>query len=328
MFIAPLAEAPPIGRAPVYIISVFCFTFINFGVVYASNLGMLLSFRFLSGFIGSPVLATGGSSMADMWSHKKRSYAIGTWGLFAVCGPVLGPLLGGFAAQAKGWKWPIWELIWLNAFCFALLAFCLPETSAATILFRRARRLRKALGDPTLMTEAEIEILDIPKSEILKASLWLPFKLTFREPILLFTDIYLGLVYAVLYCWFEAFPLTFIDIHGFNLGTSGLAYLGILIGAIICMALYFTYLYLVQEKQFERGTLTPEARLPPAIVGSIFMPISLFWFGWSARESVHWIVPIIGSGFFSVGALLLFNAILNYQGDAYPRYIIPNMASS
>lgn len=33
-----------------------------------------------------------------------------------------------------------------------------------------------------------------------------------------------------------------------------------------------------------------------------------------------WIVPIIGSSFFSIGAFLLFNSVLNYLGDAYPTY--------
>ena len=41
-------------------------------------------------------------------------------------------------------------------------------------------------------------------------------------------------------------------------------------------------------------------------------------FGWSARPEVHWIVPIIGSAFFSMGAALLFNSVLNYLPDAYP----------
>ena len=47
--------------------------------------------------------------------------------------------------------------------------------------------------------------------------------------------------------------------------------------------------------------------------------ICLFWFGWSSRPSVHWIVPINGSSLFSVGTLLLFNAVLNYLPDAYPE---------
>ena len=65
--------------------------------------------------------------------------------------------------------------------------------------------------------------------------------------------------------------------------------------------------------------MTPEKRLPAACVGSFFLPVCMFWFGWTAKASVHWISPIIASSFFSIGALLLFNAILNYQADAYPK---------
>lgn len=30
-------------------------------------------------------------------------------------------------------------------------------------------------------------------------------------------------------------------------------------------------------------------------------------------------MPIIGSGFFSIGAFMLFSAVLNYLPDAYPE---------
>ena len=40
------------------------------------------------------------------------------------------------------------------------------------------------------------------------------------------------------------------------------------------------------------------------------------------------IVPIIGSGFFTVGAFLLFQAVLNYLGDAYPEYVASVFASN
>lgn len=77
-----------------------------------------------------------------------------------------------------------------------------------------------------------------------------------------------------------------------------------------------------QEPQFDaNGDISPEKRLPPAIIGSLFIPVCLFWFGWVSRASVHWIVPIIASSLFPMGAVLLFNALLLYQGDAYPRYV-------
>jgi DHA1 family multidrug resistance protein-like MFS transporter len=274
------------------------------------------------GFIGSPVLATGGASLADLWSRTKVAYAIGIWGVAAVCGPVLGPLVGGFATENEDWTWTIWELIWLSGFCFIFLCFTLPETSSQTILYKRAQRLRKLTGNPNLKCQADIAMEHMQLKDIATASFYRPFQLCFTQPILLVTNAYLGLIYALLFTWFEAFPLVFSDIYHFNLGENGLVYLGILVGAVIIMIPYSIWLYLVQEKQFDdQGNIAPEDRLPPAIVGSFFIPICMFVFGWTSRESIHWIVPIIGASFFPMGAVLLFNAVLNYQADAYPMYV-------
>jgi hypothetical protein len=76
------------------------------------------------------------------------------------------------------------------------------------------------------------------------------------------------------------------------------------------------------------GEVKPEYRLPPAFVGSFCLPICLFWFGWSARSSIHWIMPIIGSPFFSVGAFLLFQAVFTYLSHAYPNYVAEVFASN
>jgi DHA1 family multidrug resistance protein-like MFS transporter len=154
---SPLSEIPQIGRNPIYIGTLFVFVFLQFAVIYATNFGMLLAFRFLTGFFGSPVLATGGATLGDIWAPQKRAYAIGIWGLAAICGPVLGPLVGGFAAQHKGWQWPIWELLWLSGFALIVLIFFLPETSSANILYRRTRRLRKLTGRSDLKCEPELE---------------------------------------------------------------------------------------------------------------------------------------------------------------------------
>ena len=48
MFLAPLAEAPPIGRKPVYLLTLLLFVVFNFAIVYAPNIATLLVFRFLT----------------------------------------------------------------------------------------------------------------------------------------------------------------------------------------------------------------------------------------------------------------------------------------
>ena len=152
-----MSEIPMIGRNPVYIGTLVVFVVFQLPVALATDFTMLLCFRFLTGFFGSPVLATGGASIGDMYRPNKRAYGIGIWGIAAICGPVLGPLVGGFAAQHKGWSWTIWELMWLSGFSLVIFTFFLPETSSANILYRRSRRLRKLTGITNLKSEAEIQ---------------------------------------------------------------------------------------------------------------------------------------------------------------------------
>lgn len=72
---------------------------------------MVLAFRFITGLVSSPMLATGGATIADMYEPKKNAYGIGVWGIAAVFGPAMGPLIDGLAAENNGWKWIIWELM-------------------------------------------------------------------------------------------------------------------------------------------------------------------------------------------------------------------------
>ena len=324
MVFAPMSEIPFIGRNPVYIITLILFVGLQPAVIYAKNFGMLLAFRFLTGLFGSPVLATGGASIGDMYAPNKRAYGMSLWGIAAVLGPVLGPLVGGFAAQAKDWRWPIWELMWLSGFCLVFVFFLLPETSASNILYRRTVRLRGLQkgqeNAPILKSEAEVEAEGITGRDIAMMILVRPVTLSFFEPIVLALNLYIALLYALIYLWFESFPIVFLGYYGFSLGTLGLAYIGILTGALITLPPFFWHLYTYLEPKFNsNGEIKPELRLPPAFVGGFCIPICLFWFGWSAGRT-HWIVPIIGTGFFSIGAFLLFNSVLNYLGDAYPKY--------
>ncbi|KAL9613404.1 MAG: hypothetical protein Q9167_002052 [Letrouitia subvulpina] len=254
MIWAPMSEIPMIGRNPVYIGTLVVFVVFQLGAALATNFAMLLCFRFFTGFFGSPVLATGGASIADMYRPKKRAYGIGIWGIAAVCGPVFGPLVGGFAAQAEGWTWTIWELMWLSGFCLILLIFFLPETSSSNILYRRARRLRKLTAIENLKSEAEIQGEQMtPKdvslnqvasrfrsivnqrSQIALIAIIRPITLNFYEPIVLSLNLYIALIYGLLYIWFESFPIVFEGIYHFKLGQEGLAFVGILVGVIVVM---------------------------------------------------------------------------------------------
>ncbi len=67
-----MSEIPQIGRNPVYIGTLFVFVLFQIPTALSVNFGMLLAFRFVTGFIGSPILATGGASLSDVYTPRKR----------------------------------------------------------------------------------------------------------------------------------------------------------------------------------------------------------------------------------------------------------------
>ncbi|PBK69021.1 MFS general substrate transporter [Armillaria solidipes] len=332
MFLAPLQELPGIGRNPVYMATLFLFVIFQVPVAVAKNMSTVLAFRFLTGFVGSPALATGGASMADVYSTHQFPYVLGIWALGAVAGPITGPVIGGFAAQANGWRWPQYELIWIAGFALIFLLLLLPETYEPTILLKRAQRLRKLTGNQELRSQSEKDKEGESLGAVMQEALIRPFILA-KEPVLMFANVYLGFVYAIFYLWFEAFPLVFTDIYHFNLGVSGLPFLGFVVSGAITYTVYVFYLKYHIAPRFAKAAaagvdIGPEIRLEIGLMASIFIPTSVLIFGFTSKESVHWIVPIIGAALYLPGIYLTFQSILTYVTSAYPTYAASVLAGN
>lgn len=134
-----------------------------------------------------------------------------------------------------------------------------------------------------------------------------PTKMLFLSPIVFLLSLYVGVIYGYLYLLFTTISSVFEDQYGFSQGSVGLSYLGIGIGSIIgLMVLGATSDRLLKYLTAKNGVSKPEYRLPPMIPGSLFVPASLFMYGWTAYYKTHWIVPIIGTSFLGVGMLISF----------------------
>lgn len=319
MLWSPLSEMPKIGRSGIFFWTLFAFIIFQLPVGFAPNIAVFLVFRWVTGFCGSPCLSTGAGTITDLYDPSLASYLFCIWGTAGFCGPVFGPIIGGYLVPAKGWRWTIWVITWLCTLVLAAMFFFFPETSADNILYKRAKRLRKATGNSRLRSQSEIDAAHYTARDHLIV-LGRAFTLTFSEPVVLLMNSYAGLLYGVLFIWFESFPIVFGGIYGFNQGEQGLVFLGIFVFALISLAFFLLWIKNHIATRVNEPGFTPEMILPPTFLGCIALPICLFWFGWTSRANIHWIVPIIGSGFFSVGVVTLFNSLLNYLGISYPTY--------
>lgn len=134
----------------------------------------------------------------------------------------------------------IWELTWLSGACFILLSFFLPETSSSNILYRRSRRLRKLTGNDNLKSEGELQGENMSNKDIVMIAVVRPFTLSFTEPMVFLLNLYIALIYGLLYIWFESFPIVFEGIYGFNLSENGLGEFLLRIPSAIALNYYFS----------------------------------------------------------------------------------------
>jgi hypothetical protein len=75
------------------------------------------------------------------------------------------------------------------------------------------------------------------------------------------------------------------------------------------------------------GVFEPEMRLPDCIWFALVLPITFFWYGWTADKAVHFMVPIIGIVPFSTGIIGVWLPINAYIIDAFPQYAASGLAA-
>ncbi|RBQ77192.1 hypothetical protein FVER14953_20031 [Fusarium verticillioides] len=301
LLFSPLGEIPRIGRNPVYIIAFGIFVIISIPTALVDSFAGLVVLRFLQGFFGSPCLASGGASLGDMYGMIHMPLAMIAWVGAMSCGPSLGPLISAYAVIAKGWRWSLYESIWVSAPVLVALFIFMPETSASNILLRRAERLRRFAGSQRLQSQSEIDQAHLTVSGIAVDALIKPLEITIKDPAVLFVQIYSAILYAIYYFYFEVFPLVFPVYYDMTLGEVGPVFICIAVGCILAIILYGAYLYHVLIPRMKKsGIAQQEEVLSPGLAACFGPTIGLFIFAWTARSSIHWIVPVIGVVFLYV----------------------------
>jgi len=253
-----------------------------------------------------------------MFAEKDRASAMAIYTLGPLLGPVIGPVAGGFIVQTIGYKY---VFIIIAGLCGILAALSIPfmdETYAPVIRMRRDI----ASGDPEKVRNARRHLgsdVQLGRWKFLWINLSRPVLLLTRSLICFTLSLYMALIYGIYYLMFATFTDLFSGTYGFGIGTSGLAYLGLGIGfasASVFSVRFSDRMYAYYQAK-NNGVAKPEMRIPALIVGSLFIPVGLFWYGWSAQAKIHWIMPIIGTGIFGFGLMTCFLPITLYLVDSF-----------
>ena len=219
------------------------------------------------------------------------------------------PVIGGFVVENKDWQWTQWTLLFFVA-ASMLLSVGMKETYKKTLLERRA----KFRGIMLQKTGPQgIEALKF----LLTVTLFRPIRMLFVEPIVAFFSFYVAFNMGVVFGFFDAFPIVFAGVYHFNSGEDGLTFLGLGVGFCLGVVTFLVVDQFTYQKHYHKslregreGAVLPEHRLYSAMIGSIALPISLFWFAWTAK--IHWLSPVFASIPFAWGNFLVFVGLQSF----------------
>lgn len=107
--------------------------------------------------------------------------------------------------------------------------------------------------------------------------------------------------------------------YDFDTTDVALSYLAPAAGFIITAIFIVPYIDKVYSQLSKRNKNDgkPEYRLPLANVGALFLPCSLFWFGWTVEHDRPWPVPLSAMLLFGASQVSIFNSVQNYYIDAF-----------
>lgn len=340
----PLSET--VGRLPVYTGGLILGTLFTLGAGLTHSFAGLNILRFLAGFCFAPTLAIATGSLNEMYKPVER----GLPSTFFILTPFLGPgiacvdppasspttllhqltlffstspVIGAFVTHRKGWRWTQYTMLFFCAFSLLLIVPFGRETFHAILQRRRAKALHHDVPPSPLLRERIHQFATIT---ILR-----PLHMLFTEPIVGLVCLYVACEFATLFTFFAAVPFIFERVYGFTVEQTGLVFLAVVIGCVLAtltIILCDIFLYRKEMPKHPPHMIPPEYRLYPAMIGSLGLPVGLFWLAWTARSDVHWASPVVAMVPFAWGNLCIFISTLQFTVDTYRGTVIASAASA
>jgi hypothetical protein len=148
-----------------------------------------------------------------------------------------------------------------------------------TLLMQETAKNRILRNASKAKEGSENENQQTPFSQIMRFSVVRPVKMLCNEAIVLSLTIYTAFAYAVTFSYFGSAMYVLQLEYGFDLRHAGLGFISVVIGyvmAIITFLVFDSTLY-AKALQAADGEAAPEHRLYAGMMGSVLLPVGLFW---------------------------------------------------
>jgi multidrug resistance protein len=304
LVVGPLSEI--YGRVWLYHICNLLFVCFTCGCAVSHSLGVLAFMRFLAGWGGSSVFTLGPASIADVVLPEHRGPLLALIGIMYNLGPAISPLVGSHVNDSLNWRW-VFGVTALMGAVGTLAGFVgLSETYAPILLERKTRRLRSWSGNQALRSGLES---GLSPWQTFKTAMLRPLKMLLLPNILLIS-LLTATGYGFMYILYTTIPTTFTDIYHWKSKQTGYAYLGTAVGNILGLGIGAGIGGAITKKRAARGDTKPENQLFLMIFMWPLVGVGLIMYGWTTRNGVHWMAPLVGSALFGAGAMSAIVSIL------------------
>lgn len=119
------------GRKRVILFSIVGFTCMSGLCGLAINLQELILFRMLQGISGAALVPMTQATLLDINPPERHGKAMAIFGLAAITGPLVGPLLGGWLTSNLSWRWVFYINLPLGLIAWLGLSSVMPEMRQA-----------------------------------------------------------------------------------------------------------------------------------------------------------------------------------------------------
>ncbi|TEA13322.1 Citrinin biosynthesis cluster MFS transporter mrr1 [Colletotrichum sidae] len=309
----PLSER--YGRKGPLVIGYVSFALLQLPAANAQNLFTIFASRFLQGVFGAAPSAILSGTLADIWTPKQRGFAMPCTGTFLMIGPVIGPMTGSVIVQSSfGWR-GIFNFTAIFTLAIAAVTYpILTETYSPVLLAKRARRMRHMTRNWALRARSEEQ--DRNLKDVVENCLSRPAKMLVLEPILLLMSTYISVVFGLMYIFFLAYPMSFANERHWDSTSAGLPLLSILLGTIIGGALIILTVGTNLSPDPKAGR-PQENRLLLMMLGSVCLPVGMFWFAATSSPETGATPQIIAGVPIGMGIILINMQGMNYIVDCY-----------